>query len=152
MYSKNAEKEEYHMKRTVFSIIALTIVLSFANLYAQDIDKEKDAVVAAEKWLALIDAGKNADSWKEASSFFKSAVKQDQWEQSLKTVRQPLGKLVSRNLLSKAYTTSLPGAPDGEYVVIQFEASFQNKKSAVETITPMKDKDGKWRVSGYYIK
>jgi hypothetical protein len=45
----------------------------------------------------------------------------------------------------------LPGAPDGEYVVIQFESSFEKKKSAVETVTPMLEKDGKWRVSGYYI-
>jgi hypothetical protein len=43
-------------------------------------------------------------------------------------------------------------APDGEYVVIQFEASFENKKSAIETVTPMLDKDGNWRVSGYYVK
>ena len=35
----------------------------------------------------------------------------------------------------------------GKYVY-----SFGNKKAAVETITPMLDKDGKWRVSGYYIK
>ena len=48
--------------------------------------------------------------------------------------------------------TSLPGAPDGEYVVIQFEASFGNKRASVETVTPMLDKDGQWRVSGYYIK
>jgi len=50
------------------------------------------------------------------------------------------------------YTTTLPGAPDGEHVVIQFDSSFTNKKTAVETITPMFDKDGVWRVSGYYIK
>ncbi len=48
--------------------------------------------------------------------------------------------------------TSLPGAPDGEYVVISYETSFTNKKSAIETVTPMLDKDGKWRVSGYFIK
>jgi hypothetical protein len=28
----------------------------------------------------------------------------------------------------------------------------EHKQSAVETITPMLDKDGKWRISGYYIK
>ncbi len=44
------------------------------------------------------------------------------------------------------------GAPDGEYVVIQFETSFEHKRSAIETVTPMMDRDGKWRVSGYYIK
>jgi hypothetical protein len=50
------------------------------------------------------------------------------------------------------YATSLPGAPDGKYVVIRYASSFQNKKSAMETVTPMLDKDGKWHVSGYYIK
>jgi hypothetical protein len=52
---------------------------------------------------------------------------------------------------SAQYRTSLPGAPDGEYVVIRFKTEFENKKEAYETVTPMKDKDGEWRVSGYYI-
>jgi hypothetical protein len=29
---------------------------------------------------------------------------------------------------------------------------FENKKAAIETVTPMHDKDGKWKVSGYYIR
>jgi hypothetical protein len=66
--------------------------------------------------------------------------------------RQPLGKLVSREFKSTHYTTSAPGAPDGQYVIIQYNTSFENKKSAVETVTPMLEQDGKWRVSGYYIK
>ena len=70
----------------------------------------------------------------------------------MKTVRTPLGKVVVRKLKSKKFTETMPGAPDGEYVVIQYETTFENKKSAVETVTPMLDKDGKWRVSGYYIK
>ena len=132
--------------------LALVLVLLPIATMAQTVDQETEAVTAAEGWLALVDAGKYGESWKAASGFFKIAVPQGQWEQSLKAVRSPLGKLVSRKLLSKTYMTSLPGAPDGEYLVIQFETSFQNKKSAVETITPMKEKDGKWRVSGYYIK
>ncbi|MEA1992696.1 MAG: DUF4019 domain-containing protein, partial [Thermodesulfobacteriota bacterium] len=71
---------------------------------------------------------------------------------SMQAVKKPLGKILSRKLKSKNYMTSLPDAPDGEYVVIQFETSFENKKSALETVTPMLDKDGKWRVSGYFIK
>ncbi|HLO24795.1 MAG TPA: DUF4019 domain-containing protein [Geobacteraceae bacterium] len=74
------------------------------------------------------------------------------WEQSLRAVRSPLGNLVSRKVKSRTYTTTVPGAPDGEYVVIRFETSFGNKKSAIETVTPMREKDGNWRVSGYYIK
>jgi hypothetical protein len=50
------------------------------------------------------------------------------------------------------YMTSLPGAPVGEYVLIRYDTTFGKKKSSVETITPMMDKDGRWRVSGYYIR
>jgi hypothetical protein len=67
-------------------------------------------------------------------------------------VRKPLGKVIKRSVKSKQYATSLPGAPDGEYVIIQYETSFEKKKVSIETVTPMLEKDGKWRVSGYYIK
>ena len=63
-----------------------------------------------------------------------------------------MGKLLSRKLKSATYKTTMPGAPDGEYVVIQYDSSFEHKQAAVETVTPMLDKDGKWRVFGYYIK
>jgi len=126
------------------------ILVSVAS--GADVTQKKDALNAAENWLALIDKGEYVESWKEAAEYFKTAVSQDQWVNLLQAVRKPLGKLNSRTMKSKTYKTSLPGAPDGEYMVIQFTTSFENKKSAIETVTPMKDKDGKWRVSGYFIK
>ncbi|MBU1075758.1 MAG: DUF4019 domain-containing protein, partial [Spirochaetes bacterium] len=91
-------------------------------------------------------------SWDESASYFKNAVSKEKWNQSLTAVRKPLGKLKSRTMRSKKFYTSLPGAPDGKYVVIQYETSFEFKESALETVTPMEDKDNTWRVSGYYIK
>lgn len=140
------------MIRKLAYLFSLILVLATTTGVAEKSDKEKVAVTAAEKWLGLVDAGKYGESWKEAAGFFRNAVKQEQWEKSLSAVRKPLGKLISRQLKTTTYKTSLPGAPDGEYVVIQFETSFQDKKSAMETVTPMMDKDGVWRVSGYYIK
>ena len=110
------------------------------------------AVAVAQSWLGTVDAADYARSWQQAAAAFKTAATQAQWEASLKTARTPLGKVLSRKALTAMYATSLPGAADGQYLVIQFETSFENKKDAVETVTPMKDADGKWRVSGYYIK
>ncbi len=140
------------MSRKLVVGVAIIIVLTARVSIAADSVKEKAAVAAAEKWVALVDAGKYTDSWKEAAEYFKSAVNQGQWEQSIQSVREPLGKISSRKVKTKTYQTTLPGAPDGEYVIIQFETSFQNKKTATETVTPMLDKDGQWRVSGYYLK
>ncbi len=133
-------------------ILCAFFLLGVPGFGFSDAGSEAEAVKAAETWLALVDAGDYERSWTEAATFFKNAVARDQWTKSLDGVRKPLGKLLSRTKSVAKYTRTLPGAPDGEYVIIQFNTSFQNKKSAIETVTPMKDKDGKWRVSGYFIK
>jgi len=140
------------MIRKISTLLTFVLIVSAVPVLAGSSEKEKAAVISAEKWLGMVDAEKYAESWKEAAAFFRNAIKQAQWEQSLQAVRKPLGKLVTRKVKTKTYKTSLPGAPDREYVIIEFETSFKNKKSATETVTPMMDKDGKWRVSGYYIK
>jgi len=136
----------------ILYLILAGLIMSGGTAMARDAGKEASAVSAAEKWLATVDAGHYSESWKEAAELFRNAVKPKQWEQSMQTARKPLGKRLSRKVLTKSYEASLPGAPDGEYVVIQFETSFENKITAIETVTPMMDRDGKWRVSGYYIK
>jgi hypothetical protein len=140
------------MVRSVVALLGFFLLLSVGVVALGETDKEKAAVSAAEEWLTMVDQGKYQESWKEAAQYFKNAVTEQQWEQSLQAVRKPLGKLIYRNVKSKIYKTSLPGAPEGEYVVIRFETSFENKKSAMETVTPMMDTDAKWRVSGYYIR
>jgi hypothetical protein len=117
-----------------------------------DSTPEAKAVESAESWLALTDQGKYGERWDSAAEYLKDAVGREDLVRSLTAARKPLGKLKSRELKSKEYRTSLPGAPDGKYVVIQFKTAFENKKSAIETVTPMLGKDGTWRVSGYYIR
>ena len=132
---------------TLFAVVATSSGLLFAAA-----KPEEEAQKSAEQWLALIDGGKFAESWEDAAGSFKTAVSKQQWENAIGPVRKPLGELISRKLKSATYAKSLPGAPDGEYVVLQFDASFANKKDAIETVTPMLEKDGTWKVSGYFIK
>ncbi len=112
----------------------------------------KLAMVAADAWLALVDAGKLDESWAQAAVYYRNAVSKENHAQALNGVRGPLGDVVSREARSHEYATALPGAPDGQYVVIQYTTRFANKNDAVETVTPMLESDGTWKVSGYYIK
>jgi hypothetical protein len=113
---------------------------------------ESAAEKASTSWLALVDAGKYAESWREAAELFRQAVPQTQWPGMVEKARSPFGKLVTRKLKSAKLTHELPGAPAGDYVVIQYDTDFEKKTGATETVTPMKDKDGVWRVSGYFVK
>ena len=112
----------------------------------------KAAGQAAKSWLGIVDVGRYAESWTEASSLFRKQISAEQWETSVRSARGPLGKALSRDVKSAEYSRTLPGAPDGEYVVLKYGASFQNKKEAIETVVAMKEKDGEWRVGGYFIK
>lgn len=145
----NKEKRlEMIIKIMLLSIASLMLV-SVSGM-AEQSDKDKVTVLAAEKWLSIVDEGKYGKSWNESAEYFRNGIKQEKWERSTQAVRTMLGKLLSRKVKSTSYKTSLPGAPDGQYLVIVFETSFENKKSAIETVT-MINNGGKWRVSGYSI-
>jgi hypothetical protein len=137
--------------KTLALMLALVAAACLTGGPAAAQGPEKAAIAAAEAWLALVDAGAYGASWDTAAALFKRAVTRAQWTRSVTAVRPPLGDLLSRRVASAKVLTSLPGAPDGTYVVIQFAAAFSQKRSAMETVTPMLDPDGTWRVSGYYI-
>ena len=137
------------MGKGLFSITCtFFILLSWMPALANEM-AEKKAVESSNAWLKLIDDGQYSKSWETAAELFKNALAKERWNQSLNAVRKPLGKVIRRNVKSKKYMTSLPGAPDGVYVVIQCETSFENKKAATETVTPcwIKMVNG-----GYYIE
>jgi hypothetical protein len=136
----------------MWAVLSITVLASTAQLAWASDHPEAEAQSAAVAWLVLIDAGNYAESWNAASSRFRQHVSQSQWQTAAAGARTPLGALKSRKLQSATFTRNLPGAPDGQYVVITFASSFENKASAVETVTPMLDGDGTWRVSGYYIR
>ena len=102
-------------------------------------------------WLNTIDAGKFAESWQNTDTFFKAQVTKKKWSETLKEVRTPLGQVISRSEITRQHHTSLPGAPDGEYLIIQYQTKFQHKKTSTETLTLSKG-SGQWRPVGYFIR
>lgn len=135
--------------------IALLLVAALAiPLLAADPQETaiRDAQQAAESWLALVDAAKYDDSWSSASALFQEAITLKKWRRVAQAAREPLGKIKSRTFKTATYSTSLPGAPDGEYVVVEYQTTFEHRPDAIEKIIPMRDAGGRWRVSGYYVR
>lgn len=131
----------------------LVLSLLLAPTFARAAEPAKqDAVASAKTWLALVDAGQYPASWRESGALFRRAVREEQWSQALTGARTPLGEPKSRELDTRTEATTLPGAPDGRYEVMQFRSSFAHKAAAVETVTMSLEADGRWRVIGYFIK
>lgn len=102
-------------------------------------------------WLALVDAGDYAASWTAAGARFHAGVDAGQWAAKVGPLRQSLGRVESRVVQSNTRTRTLPGAPDGDYDVIQFRTAFAGKRDAVETVVLIHEPGG-WRVNGYFIR
>ena len=116
-----------------------------------DADRQ-EAVAAAESWLALLDRKDFEGSWQTAAGLFRSAVSAKLWEESVEKAYGNVGRPQSRALDTADYKTELPGAPDGEYFVLTYNTAFEKKQNGVETVVPMRDTDGKWHVSGYFVR
>lgn len=139
------------LSRAVVLFTHVLLLMALASR-ADDAEGVPKATSAAKTWLALTDSGKYGASWDAAATMFRGAVTKENWGKALSTVRAPLGAVRSRKLKSATFTHELPRAPKGDYVVIEYDTDFENKLGAVETITPMLEKDGSWKVSGYYIR
>ncbi len=134
--------------------VIFTLIFPLSRAKAEG-DPKADAVAAMKTWLGEVDDGKYGQSWTDASTFFQSKLSSDKWVAALTSVRTPLGKCTKRTLASALHQTEVPG-PDGtvkgDFIVAQFDASFENLAYSVETVCFQKDSDGTWKCSGYYIK
>ena len=107
---------------------------------------------AARAWLAVVDQGPCEESWESAAMLLDRAVGQPEWRARVSAVRASLGPVVSRALSSGHSAESLPGAPDGSYVVHELTTVLRNGKESFETVVPVRGQDGAWRVSDYFVR
>jgi Protein of unknown function (DUF4019) len=110
---------------------------------------EDAAQAAAESWLGLVDRADYSASWGQAASGLKGTINQREWDQMVGNIRTPLGKLVSRRLKSREYTEK---GPTTRVIGGKVYETVFAKKAAVETVIPVPESDGAWRVSSYSVR
>lgn len=140
------------LRQSLIALLMITLAAGCGVRDQSDKPEVQAGLRAAAEWLSQVDAGNYTDSWASAAAYFRAAVPQDHWIASLGAVRVPMGAQISRKVKACQFETTMPGAPDGQYVLIQYDTVFANKKSAVETATVMLETNGVWRVSGYFIR
>ena len=140
------------MKQLAPIALAMMFAMPVAAVHAQETEQTKAGVAAAEQWLKLADADKGAQSWSAAGAAFRGAVTAEQWSGMLAGARAPLGELKSRTLANARNTRTLPGAPEADYVVIQYGSSFANRPGATETVVTAREADGSWKVITYMVQ
>ena len=112
---------------------------------------DTEVVQESRNWLALIDADKAGQAWDGAGAQLKASVSRAKWIEGIRGIRKPFGKFVSRETVQVARTHALPGVPEGDYAIVQFDAVYAGGRHATELVIWTLN-DTSWRVSGYQIR
>ena len=101
---------------------------------------DKEAIEAGKKWLELLDADKAGVAWDSASKQLQSVVKREAFIAEVRTA------------IKFARAHELPGAPAGDYAIIEFEAKYPNGKHLSEQVIWTIEAGDVWRVAGYFYR
>jgi hypothetical protein len=138
--------------RTLSMLLAAALLAACnAAAAAEELDSA-DGMEEGREWLALVDGARFADAWDAAAEAFRRNLTRDTWERAAVQARTGLGPLIARKLRTATHTRQLPGLPDAEYLVIQYDVRFERRPLAGESLVLEREKDNRWRVAGYSIK
>ena len=137
-----------------FALLLLVLAIPAFSAAPQSRPKPEDlAKQPAESWLALVDAGKYADSYRDAAESFKQRVSKGTMGIHRQGRACPAGtsaikEIQKHHLLKRRY----PARPTANMWSFNTIACSSTNNPPSKPSAPMLDKDGTWRVSGYFIK
>jgi hypothetical protein len=118
----------------------------------RDLAGSRAAKQQADAWLSLLDSGRFEESWESAAPFLQQRTPRGGWTESAAAMRGSLGKPRLRKLISLMETSSVPSAPPGRYVVVEYQSKYARRPVAFESVTEMLCDDGQWRAVGYAVR
>ena len=90
--------------------------------------EEQAAERQALGFLGYLDHGRYADSYAYTGMLIRAQLDRDSFAKQLEKARAGTGALLSRELIDAGYTTTVPGAPEGQYVVLHYAPALPTGK------------------------
>src|SRR5580704_9249117 len=81
---------------------------------------EQAAERQALGFVGYLDHGRYADSYAYTGMLIRAQLDRDSFAKQLEKARAGTGALLSRELIDASYATTVPGAPEGQYVVLHY--------------------------------
>ncbi|PTY02904.1 hypothetical protein DB346_07785 [Verrucomicrobia bacterium LW23] len=105
-------------------------------------------IVAAHRWLILLDAGADTATMDASADLFKRTVKLEDWSKVVTNVRTTAGKTNSRTPRGCRFVDSIPGAPPGKYCHLIYLTHYEKRKYVSELVTLVLEGEH-WKVCSY---
>lgn len=131
---------------SVLAPVAVTETVAGAAPQSATSSEAEAAARAAEDFLDLIDESRWAESYAATGAEFRRLNTLKVWSDVSTRVRTPLGKLLTRSIVSNEF---VPVPPAG-YRLVKFASSYASDTNQIESVS-LARKDGAWKVVGIVI-
>jgi len=118
------------MKHLV-SLIIISVLFSSLSLAG---DFESEALQQAEQFVSQIDNQDYHTAYNATSELFQLSSSEKKWIDGRKITEKILGPIYDRRLVSMKARESYPGLPDGDYMIVYYEARTERKTKATEIL------------------
>ncbi len=109
------------------------------------------AVTEAREFAQIIDSRKTEAAYTQASTLLRLSRDQQEWSQTINRSHALLGPVQERTLVAVRSVQTFPKLPDGDYLIVQFNAQTTHKSSAAEVIL-LHQEGSDWLVADYSIR
>jgi hypothetical protein len=135
------------MKR--LSIAAILFVLSCFICSASLLPSQ--ALNQAEQFIALIDNQEYKTAFNNSSLLLQTLTSRQEWIAERGRSVELLGSVQDSKLVAIKARSSYPGLPDGDYLIVYYEARTERKEKAAEVLLLSKNAN-LWSVCSYRLK
>lgn len=107
-----------------------------------------------QKWLTAIDSGNYTEAWQQmdpaSRQWFHLNFKQ--FQEVFGNARKPLGKTVSRTVVSRGDSSNPPNSPPGLYRTVSYLSKFENSPQCVQEFVAVRATENlTWRVFTHQV-
>ncbi len=131
-------------------IFVLVICVYFSSSASAELFSS-EALLSAEAFVVEMDKSDFRSAYANAAPILQVMSPQDAWIDQQKLSFQLLGKTIKRQLKTVRSRESYPGLPDGNYLIVCYQAQTEYKSKAIEVVL-LKEQDNVWQVCKYSIR
>jgi hypothetical protein len=114
-------------------------------------EEQAGARASAEQVLSQLDRGDWKPAWEASSGSLRESANLPQFVAGVQSTRVAFGTPISRAVKGFNFTTSIDGAPSGEYAIVFFNTAFSGAGEVEEQVVLARER-GTWRLAGYWAE
>lgn len=132
------------------SMILIGLLLSVSTSISAKL-LPSTAITTAERFVVMLDNNHDRQAYEQTSALLQLQTQADTWIHEQRMTSKMLGNILNRRLFTVKARETYPGLPDGNYLIVAFEAETQHKAKAIEVLL-LKEESSDWQVCKYSIR